>query len=50
MLRALWRADEDEGSRRDALRLLADLQVHAPEAYRATMLERVPLYRELRQA
>jgi len=46
----LYRATGEEGHIAEAWRLLRHLRDHAPERYRRTVLESVPLHREIRDA
>ena len=46
----LYRATGEEGHIAEAWRLLRHLRDHAPERYRRTVLESVPLHREIREA
>lgn len=46
----LWRATSDPACLRRAKEALDELVAHAPEAYRGSMVESVPLYREVEGA
>ena len=42
-----WKATCDAAHLEEANRLLCDLRDHAPEEYRETMIENVPLHRDI---
>jgi len=46
----LWRATDDPAHLAEAHRLLRHLRDHAPEEYRETMIENVPLHRDIMAA
>jgi hypothetical protein len=47
---ALWKATNDAAHLEEAHRLLEYLREHAPEEDRDTMIENVPLHREIQEA
>lgn len=46
----LWKATEDPAHLAESWRLLRHLRDHAPEEYRVSMMERVPLHRDIAAA
>jgi hypothetical protein len=46
----LWKATGNEPQLTEAHRLLVELREHAPEEYRESMIENVPLNREIMEA
>jgi hypothetical protein len=46
----LWKATDDTTHLEEAHRLLCHLRDHAPEEYRETMIENVPLHRDIMAA
>ncbi len=49
-LHCLWQATEDRTHLEEAHRLLMDAREHAPAEYRDTMLQNVPLNRDIMKA
>jgi tetratricopeptide (TPR) repeat protein len=48
--RLLWKATGDRGHLEEAYQLLTHLRDHAPEEYRESMIENVPLHKEIMEA
>jgi hypothetical protein len=47
---AMWKASNDRAHLEEAHKLLAFARDHAPEEYRQSMIENVPMHKEIMEA